>query len=39
MEHILVIDDNVTNLKFAEQALKPHYKVTLLTSAMQTMKF
>lgn len=39
MEHILVVDDNVTNLKFAEQALKPHYKVTLLTSAMQTMKF
>ena len=39
MEHILVVDNNVTNLKFVEQALKPHYKVTLLTSAMQTMKF
>lgn len=39
MEHILVVDDNITNLKFAEQALKSHYKVTLLTSAMQTMKF
>lgn len=39
MEHILIIDDSITNLKFAEQALKPHYKVTLLTSAIQTMKF
>ncbi|EKQ53412.1 MULTISPECIES: HD domain-containing phosphohydrolase [unclassified Clostridium] len=39
MEHILIVDDNVTNLKFAEQSLKPHYKVTLLTSAVQTMKF
>ena len=39
MEHILIVDDNITNLKFAEQVLKPHYKVTLLTSAMQTMKF
>lgn len=39
MEHILIVDDSVTNLKFAEQALKPHYKVTLLTSAIQTMKF
>lgn len=39
MKHILIVDDNVTNLKFAEQVLKPHYKVTLLTSAIQTMKF
>ena len=39
MKHILIVDDNVTNLKFAEQVLKPHYKVTLLTSAVQTMKF
>jgi len=39
MEHILIVDDNTTNLKFAEQALKPHYKVTLLTSGTQTMKF
>ena len=39
MEHILIIDDSITNLKFAEQALKPYYKVTLLTSAMQAMKF
>lgn len=39
MEHILVIDDNIMNLKFVEQALKPQYKVTLLTSGMQTMEF
>lgn len=39
MEHILIVDDNVTSLKFAEQVLKPYYKVTLLTSAIQTMKF
>ncbi len=39
MDHIVIVDDNVTNLKFAEQALKPYYKVTLLTSAAQTMKF
>ncbi|WP_315067655.1 response regulator [uncultured Clostridium sp.] len=39
MDHIVIVDDNVTNLKFAEQTLKPYYKVTLLTSAAQTMKF
>lgn len=39
MEHILIVDDNITNLKLAEQVLKPAYKVTLLTSAIQTMKF
>lgn len=39
MKHILVVDDDITNLKFVEQSLKPHFKVTLLTSAVQTMKF
>lgn len=39
MEHILIVDDNITNLKLAEQLLKPTYKVTLLTSAIQTIKF
>lgn len=39
MEHILIVDDSVTNLKFSQQVLKPYYKVTLLTSAIQTMKF
>ena len=37
--HILVIDDNVTNLKFAEVALKPEYKVTSLISGEQALKF
>ncbi|OOM80414.1 HD domain-containing phosphohydrolase [Clostridium sp. BL-8] len=39
MDHIIIVDDNVLNLKFAEQALKPYYKITLLTSATQTMNF
>ncbi|EHI98837.1 response regulator receiver modulated metal dependent phosphohydrolase [Clostridium sp. DL-VIII] len=39
MDHIIIVDDNALNLKFAEQALKPYYKITLLTSAAQTMKF
>ena len=39
MRHILVVDDDITNLKFVEQSLKPNFKVTLLTSAIQTMKF
>ncbi len=30
LRHILVIDDNVTNLKLAENTLKPYYKVSLL---------
>ncbi len=37
--HILVVDDSVTNLKLAEQTLKPYYKVTLLVSGEQTLKF
>lgn len=35
----MVIDDNVTNLKLAEQVLKNIYKVTLLTSGEQALKF
>lgn len=38
-KHILVVDDNVTNLKIAEQTLKPYYKVTLLISAKQMLRF
>lgn len=38
-KHVLVIDDNVTNLKFAEKTLKPYYKVSLLISGAQTLKF
>ena len=37
--HILVVDDNVTNLKFAEVTLKPIYKVTSLISGEQALKF
>lgn len=37
--HILVVDDNITNLKFAEVALKPTYKVTSLISGEQALKF
>lgn len=39
LRHILVIDDNVTNLKLAENTLKPYYKVSLLISCAQTLKF
>lgn len=38
-KHILVVDDNITNLKIAEKTLKDLYKVTLLVSATQTFKF
>lgn len=38
-KHILVVDDSVTNLKLAEQALKPLYKVTSLLSGEQALKF
>lgn len=37
--HVLVVDDNVTNLKFAEHALKPEYRVTSLISGEQALKF
>ena len=39
LKHILVIDDNVTNLKLAEKTLKPYYKVSLLISGAQTLRF
>ena len=39
LKHVLVIDDNVTNLKFAEKILKPYYKVSLLISGAQALKF
>lgn len=38
-KHILVVDDNVTNLKIAEQTLKPYYKVSLLISGIQALRF
>lgn len=39
MEHILIVDDNKTTLKLADQVLKPYYKTTLLTSAIQSFNF
>lgn len=39
LKHVLVIEDNVTNLKFIEKTLKPHYKVSLLISGAQTSRF
>ncbi len=39
MKHILVVDDNVTNLKIAKAALETSYKVTMLTSGVQVLKF
>ncbi len=39
MKHILVVDDNVTNLKLAKTTLEPEYKVTILTSGVQMLKF
>lgn len=38
-KHVLIVDDNTTNLKLAENALKPHFKVTLLVSGEQALKF
>lgn len=38
-KHILIVDDNTTNLRIAENALKPTYKVTLLKSGEQAIKF
>ena len=38
-KHVLIVDDNTTNLKLAENTLKPHYKVTLLISGEQALKF
>lgn len=39
LKHILIIDNNVKNLKLAEKTLKPFYKVSLLISGAQTLKF
>ncbi len=39
MKHILVVDDNVTNLKLVKTTLEPEFKVTMLTSGTQTLKF
>jgi putative two-component system response regulator len=38
-KHILVIDDMLTNLKIVESFLKPYYKVSLIKSGEQALKF
>jgi putative two-component system response regulator len=38
-KHILVIDDMLTNLKIVENFLKPYYKVSLVKSGEQALKF
>lgn len=39
MKHILIVDDNKTNLLFAKNALIDEYKVTAVTSGEQALKF
>lgn len=38
-KHILVVDDMLTNLKIVESFLKPYYKVSLVKSGDQALKF
>ncbi len=35
MKHLFVVDDSITTLKLAENALKDHFELTLLTSGTQ----
>lgn len=39
MKHILLVDDSVANLNIANAALEPYYKVTMLTSGAQLLKY
>lgn len=39
MKCILVVDDNPTNLKFVESVLKEEYKLVLVKSGMQALKY
>ena len=39
MKHILIVDDNKTNLVAAKNALTEDYKVTAVTSGEQALKF
>ncbi len=38
-KRILVVDDSATNLKVVESVLKDHYKLTLVKSGMQALKY
>ena len=39
MKHILIVDDNKTNLTAAKQVLSENYKVTAVTMGVQALKF
>lgn len=39
MKHILLVDDSVVNLKLAKSALEGEYKVTMVTSGGEALKF
>lgn len=39
LKHIVIVEDDVSNLKFLEKILKPYYKLNLLISGAQVLKF
>ncbi len=39
LKHIVIIEDNISSLELFERILKPFYKVTLLISSTQALKF
>lgn len=39
MKHILLVDDNTTNLKMAGQVLQPYYQVSMAKSGKQALSF
>ncbi len=38
-KHIVIVEDDVSNLKFLEKILKPYYKLNLLISGAQALRF
>ena len=39
MKHILMVDDNTTNLKVAASVLNPYYKLSMAKSGKQALNF
>lgn len=39
LKHIVIVEDDVSNLKFLEKILKPYYKLNLLISGAQALRF
>ena len=39
MKHLLLVDDNISNLKMANNLLKEFYKITLTKSGSQALDF